>query len=479
MMQNRIIATVIFSLILFTTCSFEPINMPESANSDIIFNTGEEKYIPVNPEWGGATWNFNNPTDIFISLDDYIYVADSGNARIVVMAKTGEIVENDDFGNDFTDIGSIPNVDDPTVPINPVGLCVDSKLNLFIVDNSKNIYIWNQYINNIRNMHPDGTDSIATEITYINYDTGDEVVLSPSQFFLSEEYEQEGYTIKDVMFISDPVKLDSIYKPHVFYTEIAEQGAEFVSVAAAPFGDNQIYVCDRTQQRVASIRTGRSSYLKLRNGNTLWQHRGYYNYNVATAGTGAGTVNDPKGITVDQSGNIYYTQLGENFSFHKITYISSITGWVSSFALDKNEIMDLYRFDQLYDVATSDEGDIFVVDKGANEIQVYDNSGAFIRKAGTRFVQVDTTLFDTTFIEIDTSFTYEPSIIPVDTTIIDTIITEIDTITTTEYSDVLKNPKSIAVKDRVVYIIDSGNNRILRYQLSTGIDIDLDNELGQ
>jgi len=141
--------------------------------------------------------------------------------------------------------------------------------------------------------------------------------------------------------------------------------------------------------------------------------------------------------------------------------------------------MDLYRFDQLYDVATSDEGDIFVVDKGANEIQVYDNSGAFIRKAGTRFVQVDTTLFDTTFIEIDTSFTYEPSIIPVDTTIIDTIITEIDTITTTEYSDVLKNPKSIAVKDRVVYIIDSGNNRILRYQLSTGIDIDLDNELGQ
>jgi len=460
-MQNRFITTVLFSFILFTTCSFEPISMPEDDNSDIIFNTGEEKYIPVNPEWGGAAWNFNNPTDIFISLDDYIYVADSGNARIVVMAKTGEIVENDDFGNDFTDIGNIPNVDNPAVPINPVGLCVDSKLNVFIVDNSKNIYIWNQYINNIRNTYPKGTDSIATEITYINYDTDDEVVLLPSQFYLSVNYEYEGYTIKDVMFISDPMKLDSIYKPHVFYTEFEEEGAEFVSVAAAPFGDNQIYVCDRIKQRIASIYVGRSNYLKLRNGNTLWQHRGYYYYNIVTAGTGTGTVNDPKGITVDQSGNIYYTQLGENFSFHKITYISSITGWASSFALDKNEIMDLHRFDQLYDVATSDEGNILVVDKGANEVQIYDNSGAFIMKAGTRFVQIDTTL--------------------VDTLIIDGILTEVekDTIITTEYSDVLNSPKSVAVEDGVVYIVDSGNNRILRYQLSTGIDIDIDEELGQ
>ncbi|MCK4688977.1 MAG: hypothetical protein KAT41_01645, partial [Candidatus Marinimicrobia bacterium] len=426
-----------------------------------IFNTGEEKYIPVNPEWGGASWNFNNPTDIFISLDDYIYIADSGNARIVVMAKTGEIVESDDFGNDFTDIGNIPNVDNPADQINPVGICVDSKLNLFIVDNSKNIYIWNQYINNIRNSHPEGTDSIATEITYINYKTDEEVVLLPSQFYQSEIYEYEGYTIKDVTFIFDSVKLDSIYKPHVFYTEFKDEGAEFVSIAAAPFGDNQIYVCDKTHQRVASIYTGRSSYLKLRNGNTLWQHRGYYYYNVVTAGTGTGTVNDPKGITVDQSGNIYYTQLGENFSFHKITYISSITGWVSSFALDKNEIMDLYRFDQLYDVATSNEGNIFVVDKGANEVQVYDNFGVFIRKAGTRFVQTDTTL--------------------VDSLIIDGILTEvvIDTIITTEYSDILNSPKSVAVEEGVVYIVDSGNNRILRYQLSTSIDIDLDSELGQ
>ncbi|MCD6441697.1 MAG: hypothetical protein J7L86_07970 [Candidatus Marinimicrobia bacterium] len=466
MMQTKIAVTIIFLSILLSTCSFDPISMPEDDNSDIIFNIGEEKYIPVNPVWGGSAWNFNNPTDIFISQDDYIFVADSGNARIVVMAKTGEIVESDNFGNDFTDIGNIPNVDNPEVPINPVGLCVDSKLNVFIVDNSKNIYVWNQYINNIRNMYPEGTDSIATEITYINYDTNDEKVLTPSEFYLSEIYEYEGYVIKDVQFISDPAMLDSIYKPHIFYTEFNEEGAEFVSVAAAPFGDNQLYVCDRVQQRIASIYTGRSSYIKLRNGNTLWQHRGYFDYNVVTAGTGAGTVNNPKGITVDQSGNIYYTQLGENFSFHKITYVSSVGQWVSSFALDKNEIMDLYRFDQLYDVATSSDGDIFVVDKGTNEVQVYDNSGSFIRKAGTRFVQIDTTLYDTTFIQIDSTF-------------IDTVITEKDTIITTEHSDVLMDPKSIAVDEEMVYIVDSGNNRILRYQLSTGIDIDLDEELGQ
>jgi len=461
-MQNRVKHIVISLFLLFlATCSYDPISMPQDGNSDIIFNIGGERYIPVNPVWSGAPWNFNNPTDIFISPDDYIYVADSGNARILVMSKSGEIIENDDFGNNFTDIGSIPNADDPTIPINPVGIWVDSKLNLFIVDNSNNIYIWNQYINNIKNSYPDGTDSIATEIRYVNYDTDEEIVLTPPEFYLSEEYELDGYTIKDVTFISDPAKLDSIYKPHLFYTELSGMGSEFVSIAASPFGDNQVYVCDNIQQRIASIYTGRSAYLKLRNGNTLWQHRGYYYYNVATAGTGAGTINIPKGITVDQSGNIYYTQLGENFSFHKISFVMSTSSWVSSFALGKNEIMDLYRFDRLYDVATSTEGDIFVVDNGANEVQVYDNSGSFIRKAGTRFVQTDTTIVDT--INIDGVLT------PV----------EKDTIITTEYSDVLNSPKSVAVEDGIVYIVDSGNNRILRYKLSTGIDIDLDQELGQ
>ena len=460
-MRNRLFISIILTIILITSCSFEPISMPEDDNSDIIFNFGGEKYIPVNPEWSGAAWNFSNPTDIFISLDDYIYVADSGNARVVVMAKNGIVVQNDDFGNDFSDLTHITKVDSPEVSINPVGICVDSKLNVFIVDNSKNIYVWNQYINNIRNSYPEGKDSIATEITYINYNTGEEIVLLPHQFYTSVTLEANSFTIKDVTFISDPVKLDSIYKPHVFYTEFEEEGAQFVSVVAAPFGDNQVYACDRIQQRVASIYTGRSSYLKLRNGNTLWQHQGFYYYNVATAGTGAGTVNDPKGITVDESGNIYYTQLGENFSFHKMSYISSITGWASAFALDKNEIMDLYRFDALYDVATSEEGNILVVDRGANEVQVYANDGEFIRKAGTRFAQTDTTL--------------------VDSVLIDGILTAVekDTIITIEYSDVLNSPRSVAVEEGMVYIVDSGNNRILRYQLSTGIDIDIDQELGQ
>jgi hypothetical protein len=460
MKKNKTIAIIFLLIVLGFSCSYERISMPDSSGSNIIYNTGEKRYIQVNPEWGGSEWNFSNPTDMFISVDGYIFIADSGNSRVVVMAKSGDIITSDDFGNDFSDLQSIPRADE-SAPINPVGLWIDSKLNLFVVDNSKNVYVWNQYINNVRNSYPDGADSIATSVTYINYDTNDEIVLTPSEFYLSVIYEENGYTLKDAKFVYDEAELDSIYKPHIFYTEQLEGKAEFVSVAAAPYGDEELYVCDRLNQRIASLYIGRSSYIKMRNGNTLWQHRGYYYYNVASAGTGVGTVNDPKGITVDESGNIYYTQTGENFSFHKISYASS-SGWGASFALDKNEIMDLYRFKRLFDVATDGDGNIFVVDNGANEVQVYDSDGEYIRKAGTRYVQTDTTL--------------------VDSVLIDGILTAVenDTIIAHEYSDVLLSPKSVAVDDDdVIYIIDSGHNRILRYQLSTGLDIDLEDELGR
>lgn len=453
----KFIAIIIF-LILTASCSYEKISMPELDNSDIIFNTGDERYIQVNPEWGGAPWNFNDPNDIFISEDDYIYVADS--ARIIVLSKSGDVITSDNFGNDFSAIATIPNIDDPAMPINPTGLCLDSKLNLYVVDNSKNIYVWNQYINNIKNSNPDGVDSIATQITYRNNTTGENVILTPREFYLSVLYDfDEDYSKIKVTFISDPAAMDSIYKPHVFYTEFKEEGAEFVSVAAAPFGTNYLYVSDGLQQRIAAIYVGRSSYLKLRNGVEIWQHKGIYDYDAATAGTGAGTVNDPTGMAVDEGGNIYYTQTGENFGLHKISYSSS-SGWSSSFALDVNEIMDLDRFAEPFDVATSPDGSIFIVDKAVNEVQVYDNIGNFIRKAGTRFAQSEITVIDSIYVDGVLN------------------VSERDTIITTEYSDVLDSPKSVVVDDDMVYIVDSGNNRIVRYQLSTGLDIDLDEELG-
>lgn len=431
-----------------SACEYNPITLPSiSDSSSILFNPGEIKYIPINPVWGGAAWNFDHPTDIFTSVDDYIFVADSGNSRVVVIDKTGDIVESDGFGNDFLPLRNIKNIDNPPENICPVGITVDLKLNVFIVDKSDNIYVWNQYTNNI------GIDSLATAVVYHNPSTNQIEIID--DFSRSYELEDKGYLIDRGIFEYNSHKIDSLSAPHIFYDDLSNGEAKFISIAAAPFGENVIYVADIGEQRIAEVELERSAYVKLKNGVTLWQHKGKFGGDAITAGTGGGTVNDPRGICTDEGGSIYYTQLGENFGLHKVRKVLSTGKWISFFTLGEHEIMDLDRFVEPYDVSVDDEGNIFVLNAGKNEVQEFNSKGKFIRKAGVRFVQIDTTFIDTVYTELDTTYA------------------ERDTIVTREYNDILKHPEGIYVDDGVVYIVDSGNNRILRFKLSSDVDVEI------
>ncbi len=435
-------------------CAYDPVTMPETTDSSQVFKPGEEKYISLNPTWNGDTRDFDQPRDIYISIDDYIFVADSGNKRIVVLNKTGRPIQTDNFGNDFSILDSIPSARSES-KIAPVALTLDSKLNLFVLDRSKYIYCWNQFINNIHNRYT-GQDSIAAEIIYENTTIGDRKQVTPADFAQSKVLEQNGYRIDEVLWKYRPQLIDSILAPHVFYQEDRLGDAAFVGIAAAPFGNNSIYVTDQLNQRITRIDLVRSQYLKLKDGTTLWQHKGVFVSNIANAGTGAGTVNNPAGIVVDQEGNLLYTQSGKNFGVHKIRQISAeYQSWTSVFALGENEIMDLDRFTSPADVAIDDQGNIFVLNTGRNEIQQFNDRGQFIRKAGLREVQVDTTVIDTLISSGDTTFT------------------ETDTIMTKYYHDMLNNPQSISIDDGVIYVVNTGNNEIIRFKLSTDIDIEL------
>jgi len=452
-MKNFLLSILVTSLFIYGwQCAYEPVTMPQATDSNQVFTPGEEKYIPLNPTWNGGILNFQHPKDLFISIDDYIFVADSGNKRVAVLNKTGQRIEADNFGNDFSMLDSIPSGQDG-LKIAPVGITVDSKLNLFILDQSKYIYCWNQFINNVHNRYS-GQDSVAREIIYKNPTTGEQETLT--DFSQSRELEQLGYQIDEVHWEYQPLIMDSILSPHIFYQEERLDEAAFVGVAAAPFGNHSIYVTDQLNQRIARIDLMRSQYLKLRDGTTLWQHKGVFVSNIANAGTGAGTVNDPTGIIVDQEGNVLYTQTGENFGLHKIKQISAqYHSWISVFILGENEIMDLERFTSPADVAIDDEGNIFVLNTGENEVQQFNSNGKFIRKAGLREVQIDTTITDTLISSGDTTFAAR------------------DTIITKYYHDLLDNPQSIFIDDGVIYVVNTGQDEIIRFKLSTDIDIEL------
>jgi hypothetical protein len=100
--------------------------------------------------------------------------------------------------------------------------------------------------------------------------------------------------------------------------------------------------------------------VQLTQGQLYPLFRGVYRDDIASFGSGAGTVDDPRGITCDGDGNIYFTQLGGNFLVQKLNKTGNI--FSAAYTLYKDPIMDLNRFLGPMDIALGENDAIFVVD---------------------------------------------------------------------------------------------------------------------
>lgn len=92
-------------------------------------------YIPSEPVFGVSLSSgaFSNPSDLFISKDGIIYVADTGNNRIVVLNSNMELMQIIDT---FRNKGNKDNFDTPS------GVCCTEEGNLYIADtNNKRVVI--------------------------------------------------------------------------------------------------------------------------------------------------------------------------------------------------------------------------------------------------------------------------------------------------------------------------------------------------
>ncbi len=87
MKMKRISLLLILIFIVFQGCdrkfNTENLIAPNSGSGNI---GGDTVYVQLNPVWGG----FNNPQDIYIGHDQFIYVADTDNDRLVMMNVAGQ-----------------------------------------------------------------------------------------------------------------------------------------------------------------------------------------------------------------------------------------------------------------------------------------------------------------------------------------------------------------------------------------------------
>ncbi len=301
------------------------------------------------------------------------------------------------------------NLDQITPIQHPYGLALDSKLNLFIANGSDTLYCWNQYLNNAN------IDSIAESGRYLDAATGNirEYTFSElEQLYLDGEPQ---LTLVDLIF-KRAENADRVRNIYPFFID-RQKGAHYNGVAAGTYGDGMVYVTESGNNKIVKIGLFPQLAVRTGLGRILYQYKGMFIKNAVTVGSGAGTANAPYSIVCDNSEKLYFTQLDGNFKVQKL----ETTNFSPTFILYEHPIMDLDRFYSPVDIALDATNDIYVLDRHLGKVFKFYNSGV---SAGHPAPLGEKGLAEATFNEANGLF----------------------------------------VDDNVVYVVESGDNRIRRFQ---------------
>ena len=480
-------------LLLIVTACLEQMPLPsleESVRPD--FNP-DTTYLPLSPSWGSAE-GLITPVEVVVSHDRQVFVADVGTGDILVFNQAGARL--DEIDSTFATL----EFDHLGTDFKPRDMDVDGRLNLLVIDGSDKIYRWNQYWN----IH--GIDSVVSEFLVKDTATGEQLWLDPPsmespeyldfledlQYYqLSEDWEID---LVNSRYEKNAALADSLLRPHVFFdmdywvNQIGDiyyrpDNTVFAAISGARLNDYIFYAADSMQNRILQAGLVRNGAIKLGDGEAYFTHLALFVRNVKEIGTGAGTVNRPTGMDVDNFGNLYYSQYGKQMYVHSVQPSIQLS-FPSRFELFIDDIMTPGQYLQPTDVAVDARQMIYVANTNLQEILVFNGDGTFFKKAGIEKVTVDTTMwvqFQGQGTLLDTSlWVYFDS----DSSLVDTSIfipgvldsALVDTFYYQEVKSQLLEPVSVAADERgVIYVCDPAQGSVLRFILSTSFDEELKN----
>lgn len=360
-MMKRILLSLIISLLAFG-CG-EKLDLTEFVQTGRqgTFST-DTAYVMINPPWTG----FNNPSDVMIGREPFVYVADTDNNRVVVLNLAGQV------------IGTI-NVK------KPVALAQDYRLNLFICAEFDTV---------IGGSTKTFGALYKVDLFAVQHNFNQarlQRLLPKTSIDFSKE--QRRYTGVAVFF-------DNSY----LVTRTGPDNSSFIDPDNAILEFRQIKNTDGT---ITDTLIGRLP-------------------NFEAIGSGLMSINELSGITSFNRRNyeIVTTQIGNtNFKVQWLKFIvtNDYAGYVSKFDPDdpRADILRIGKFGKPEDVTVDNSNNVFVIDSEKDSLFKFNQYGTEMHSFGGR--------------------------------------------------DIFKNPKGVAFFDRTLYICDSGNNRILRFILSTDI----------
>ncbi len=428
----------------------------EESGVDLEGNTGvigDTLFLLQTPIWGPNPsrplfdYRFDKPGDVYVGREPLIYIADTGNDRIVML---------DTFGNEKGILEGIPN---------PVDMVQDPRLRLYIVNETSTIYFVDLF---------------------------------------KERHILEGAEIQTI-YGPEQINHDCELSPNDCWEFVG------VSVYKNRFGEDELYIASRGPAQKNnmihqfSLDTSRAEPYK---GPLPFVSGGFGFFGV-TEPTG---ITDIRGTDID----FVFTQKGPNT--FKVQWIAEGTGETSAFEafLDPRLGHDLFqtRFREPEDAAVDESKNLYVVDAAADSMYKYSSSGVLLQTLGP----VNSETKESLLISDDLENVYSDSLmgVPILQNSVEFFnISESDTLLLLEdngrgtvegwagkgsidyetglfrvtFNDSLRsvfptglnlnivydvkglnNPRGVSVFDKIVYIADTGNNRILRYKLSTDID---------
>ena len=422
-----------FFLMIFLISCVDRFVIPSDINTGGTgqFGAGDTTFLQVNPLWDND-FGLDQPEEISISQDGRIFIADKGNNSILVF---------DQNGNNPEGFEKLKNLADRNGnEISPIDVDIDKKMNVFFIDGSQRIFLWNQYWNEV------GINKVSTSATFTHTQTGtDTTAIAGTDAWISLLNDSD-WGIVDGEMSTDPNLIDSLIKPHLFYdgkddmniyldTYYQSDESQFTGLTAPADNENMVFVTDNyggfnNQYRIVQVDFKRSLILELESGDLVWAYEGQFGGTIKGFGTGAGTVNQPLSIDVDYQGNLYYTQVGNYFPVHMIypNLSGDFAVYTSGFQPEADEIMNSSLFLNALDVALDENKNIYVVDNLNSDVTVFNSQGDYFKKAG-----------------------YGPDSLKI-----------------------MIEPCAVAVDKRgVLYVCDRGNSSIYRYQLSNSLDEDI------
>ncbi len=420
-------------LIVFSSC-VERFEIPKIINSESsdLFGAGDTTYLELKPVWD-ETYGLEDPSEISIAPDGRIFVSDRLGNSIHVFNQDGSRAQG------FEPLGNLTNQNGES--LYPIDVDIDGKMNVFFIDGSEIIYVWNQYWNEV------GISKVSFSILFNHVETDVDTTVEFDSDVWYSMINSADWQIKEINFMNDQNLIQELLDPHVFYDGKEDMNlfndafykpdsSRFKGITSNSNQDN-IFVADdfggpNNQHRIIQIDFKRRLLIELNSNDTVWVYKGEFGSSIKGFGTGSGTVNKPSSLDIDYQGNLYYTQKGEFFPVHMIipNYSGDFATFNSGFEPGVNDIMDASQYGEVVDISVDNDKNVYIVDVEQKEVTIFNSKGNF-------FKNIQYTVGG------DSSF-------------------------------IMNAPVAITVDDRgILYVCDEADKSIYRFKLSNNLDEDI------